>query len=512
MPRIRTVVDDFFVDELPLYEPTGDGGHTFVRIEKRERNTEEVVRALARAAGVTHRDVGYAGRKDRRAVTRQWLSVPGLDPTRALSLSIPGVRVLEAVRHPHKLRTGQLRGNRFEIVVLGNTPLVRLNRVTADAPATVVAKLEFYSPAHSVKDRIAASMIQAAEQAGHIDQETVILEPTSGNTGIGLAFACAVRGYRCVLVMPDTMSRERRALMRALGAELVLTPGSEGMKGAIARAEQLAAEDDRYFIPQQFENPANPEIHRRTTAEEIWRDTDGKIDIFVGGVGTGGTITGVGEVIKARKPELQVVAVEPAASPVLSGGEPGPHKIQGIGAGFVPAVLDMSVVDEVIAVDNEAAMEMARRVALEEGLLVGISSGAAVYAAVEVARRPVNEGKLIVVVVPSSGERYLSTDLFARAGARRARTHRGRASPPARSRARVCGDGAELRGTSTLTGRAGPSARPAESRQGARPQPEPQGGHGGEQRVGKLAAQRVSRDLGGEFTLPLGDRAVARRE
>jgi cysteine synthase len=299
------------------------------------------------------------------------------------------------------------------IDLVGNTPLVRLNRVTADAPATVVAKLEFYSPAHSVKDRIAASMIQAAEQAGHIDQETVILEPTSGNTGIGLAFACAVRGYRCVLVMPDTMSRERRALMRALGAELVLTPGSEGMKGAIARAEQLAAEDDRYFIPQQFENPANPEIHRRTTAEEIWRDTDGKIDIFVGGVGTGGTITGVGEVIKARKPELQVVAVEPAASPVLSGGEPGPHKIQGIGAGFVPAVLDMSVVDEVIAVDNEAAMEMARRVALEEGLLVGISSGAAVYAAVEVARRPVNEGKLIVVVVPSSGERYLSTDLFA---------------------------------------------------------------------------------------------------
>jgi cysteine synthase len=213
--------------------------------------------------------------------------------------------------------------------------------------------------------------------------------------------------------MPDTMSRERRALMRALGAELVLTPGSEGMKGAIARAEQLAAEDDRYFIPQQFQNPANPEIHRRTTAEEIWRDTDGEIDVFVAGVGTGGTITGVGEVIKARKPDMQVVAVEPAASPVLSGGEPGPHKIQGIGAGFVPAVLDMSVVDEVIAVDNEAAMEMARRVALEEGLLVGISSGAAVHAAVAVAQRPANEGKLIVVVVPSSGERYLSTDLFA---------------------------------------------------------------------------------------------------
>jgi cysteine synthase len=299
------------------------------------------------------------------------------------------------------------------IDLVGNTPLVRLNRVTGDAPATVVAKLEFYNPAHSVKDRIAASMIEAAEAAGQIDENTIVLEPTSGNTGIGLAFACAVRGYRCVLVMPDTMSRERRALMRALGAELVLTPGSEGMKGAIARAEQLAAEDDRYFIPQQFQNPANPEIHRRTTAEEIWRDTDGEIDVFVAGVGTGGTITGVGEVIKARKPDMQVVAVEPAASPVLSGGEPGPHKIQGIGAGFVPAVLDMSVVDEVIAVDNEAAMEMARRVALEEGLLVGISSGAAVHAAVAVAQRPANEGKLIVVVVPSSGERYLSTDLFA---------------------------------------------------------------------------------------------------
>jgi cysteine synthase len=299
------------------------------------------------------------------------------------------------------------------IDLVGNTPLVRLNRVTGDAPATVVAKLEFYNPAHSVKDRIAASMIEAAEAAGQIDENTIVLEPTSGNTGIGLAFACAVRGYRCVLVMPDTMSRERRALMRALGAELVLTPGSEGMKGAIARAEQLAAEDDRYFIPQQFQNPANPEIHRRTTAEEIWRDTDGEIDVFVAGVGTGGTITGVGEVIKARKPDMQVVAVEPAASPVLSGGEPGPHKIQGIGAGFVPAVLDMSVVDEVIAVDNEAAMEMARRVALEEGLLVGISSGAAVHAAVVVAQRPANEGKLIVVVVPSSGERYLSTDLFA---------------------------------------------------------------------------------------------------
>jgi cysteine synthase len=299
------------------------------------------------------------------------------------------------------------------IDLIGNTPLVRLNRVTGDAPATVVAKLEFYNPAHSVKDRIGAAMIAAAEEAGRLDAETIILEPTSGNTGIALAFAAAVKGYRCVLIMPDTMSRERRALMRALGAELILTPGSEGMKGAIARAEQMAAEDSRYFIPQQFENPANPEIHRLTTAEEIWRDTDGEIDIFVGGVGTGGTITGVGQVLKERKPGVQIVAVEPAASPVLSGGEAGPHKIQGIGAGFVPGVLDMAVVDEVVTVENEDAMTMARRVAAEEGLLVGISSGAAIYAAVHVAHRAENEGKLIVVVVPSSGERYLTTDLFA---------------------------------------------------------------------------------------------------
>lgn len=299
------------------------------------------------------------------------------------------------------------------IDLIGNTPLVRLNRVTGDAPATVVAKLEFYNPAHSVKDRIGAAMIAAAEQAGLINEETIILEPTSGNTGIALAFAAAVKGYRCVLMMPDTMSRERRALMRAFGAELILTPGSEGMKGAIARAEQMAAEDSRYFIPQQFENPANPEIHRRTTAEEIWRDTDGEMDIFIGGVGTGGTISGVGQVVKERKPGVQVIAVEPTASPVLSGGAPGPHKIQGLGAGFVPAVLDMSVVDEVIAVENEDALAMARRVAAEEGLLVGISAGAAIYAAVQVAHRAENEGKLIVVVVPSSGERYLSTDLFA---------------------------------------------------------------------------------------------------
>jgi len=300
------------------------------------------------------------------------------------------------------------------IDLIGNTPLVRLNRVTGDAPATVVAKLEFYNPASSVKDRIAASMIAAAEADGRIGPDSIILEPTSGNTGIGLAFACAVRGYRCVLVMPDTMSKERRALMRALGAELILTPGTEGMKGAIARAEEIAAQDERYFIPQQFQNPANPEIHRQTTAEEIWRDTDGEVDIVVSGIGTGGTATGVGEVLKERKPEVKIVAVEPAGSPVLSGGSAGPHKIQGIGAGFVPDVLNTAVVDEVIQVTNEEAMEMARRVALEEGLLVGISSGAAIHAAGRAARRPENEGKLIVVIVPSSGERYLSTELFAR--------------------------------------------------------------------------------------------------
>jgi cysteine synthase len=297
--------------------------------------------------------------------------------------------------------------------LVGNTPLVRLRRVTAGARADVVAKLEFYSPAHSVKDRIGVSMIDAAERAGKITKDTIVLEPTSGNTGIGLAFVCAARGYRCALIMPDTMSKERRMLLRAYGAELILTPGSEGMPGCIKKAEELAASDPRYFIPQQFQNPANPEIHRRTTAEEIWRDTDGKADILVAGVGTGGTITGVGEVIKARKPSFRCVAVEPDASAVLSGGQRGPHPIQGIGAGFVPDVLNTKIYDEIVRVKNDDAFAMARRSAKEEGLLVGISSGAAIWAAVEVARRPESAGRLIVVIIPSFGERYLSTPLFA---------------------------------------------------------------------------------------------------
>lgn len=297
--------------------------------------------------------------------------------------------------------------------LIGNTPLVRLNRVTDGAAAEVLAKLEFQNPGGSVKDRIALSMIEAAEAAGRLGPDTIILEPTSGNTGIGLAMVAAAKGYRCTLVMPETMSIERRKLLRAYGAELILTPGAEGMRGAIRVANEMAAADPRYFIPQQFENPANPAIHRRTTAEEIWRDTDGQLDIFISGVGTGGTLTGVGEVLKPRLPHLKIVAVEPAASPVLSGGKPGPHKIQGIGAGFVPAVLKTGLIDEIIQVTNEEAFAMARRVPVEEGILVGISSGAAIHAAVQVAKRPENAGKRIVVVVPSNGERYLSTALFA---------------------------------------------------------------------------------------------------
>src|SRR5271154_5408984 len=296
--------------------------------------------------------------------------------------------------------------------LVGNTPLVRLRRVTEGAVADVVAKLEYFNPGGSVKDRIGVAMLDAAEEAGLLKPDTIILEPTSGNTGIALAMVAAARGYRCVLTMPDTMSIERRMLLRAYGAELVLTPGKDGMPGAIAKAEELAKSDQRYFVPQQFENPANPAIHRATTAEEVWKQTDGKIDFFISGVGTGGTITGVAQALKERKPDAKFIAVEPAASPVLSGGQKGPHPIQGIGAGFIPPVLDEDLVDEVITVGNDDALDLARRLALQEGLLVGISSGAAVVAALQVARRPENKGKLVVVVLPSSGERYLSTVLF----------------------------------------------------------------------------------------------------
>jgi cysteine synthase len=296
--------------------------------------------------------------------------------------------------------------------LIGNTPLVRLNRIIDGAKAEVVAKLESFNPIHSVKDRIGVAMIVDAEEKGLIKEDTVIVEPTSGNTGIALAFVCAARGYRLVLTMPDTMSVERRQLLSIFGAELVLTPGSEGMPGAVRKAEELAAANPKYFMPQQFKNLANPEIHRLTTAEEIWRDTDGRVDILVSGVGTGGTITGIAEVLKKRKPSFKAIAVEPTASPVLSGGKPGPHKIQGIGAGFIPDVLRRDLIDEVIQVSNEDAGAMARRLAKEEGILGGISSGAATWAALDVARRPENRGKLIVVIIPDTGERYLSTWLF----------------------------------------------------------------------------------------------------
>lgn len=297
--------------------------------------------------------------------------------------------------------------------LVGNTPLVRINRLTQGCAGEVLAKLEFQNPAHSVKDRIGLSMVEAAEKAGQVKPDTIFLEPTSGNTGIGLAMVCAARGYKCTIIMPDTMSKERRILLRAYGAELVLTPGAERMPGAIKKAEEMAAADKRYLIPQQFENPANPAVHRATTAEEIWRDTDGKADILVSGIGTGGTITGVGEALKAKKPSFQCVAVEPDASAVLSGGPAGSHPIQGIGAGFIPKVLNVKIYDEIVRVKNDDAMNMARRMAKEEGLLVGISSGATVWAAIEVAKRETSKGKMIVVIIPSFGERYLSTPLFA---------------------------------------------------------------------------------------------------
>jgi cysteine synthase A len=297
--------------------------------------------------------------------------------------------------------------------LIGNTPLVRINKLARNLDAEIVAKLEFFNPCGSVKDRIGVSMIEAAEKAGKLSPDAVVVEPTSGNTGIALAFVCAVKGYRLILTMPETMSQERKAMLRALGAELVLTPGDRGMRGAIEKAEEILKENRKAFMPQQFKNPANVEVHKRTTAEEIWNDTDGRVDVLVAGVGTGGTITGVGEVIKKRKASFKAIAVEPENSPVLSGGAPGPHKIQGIGAGFIPDIVDRSFIDRVVPVSNDAAFETARRLAREEGIFCGISSGAAMWAALQIAKEAEFKGKLIVVVLPDLGDRYLSTELFA---------------------------------------------------------------------------------------------------
>lgn len=296
--------------------------------------------------------------------------------------------------------------------LIGNTPLVRLNRIASESHAEIAAKLEYFNPSHSVKDRIGVSMLDAAEKDGKINAASIILEATSGNTGIGLAFACAARNYLCTIIMPESVSRERIMLLKAYGAEVILTPKKKGMRGSISLADEMAAKDERYFLPKQFENPANPEIHRQTTSQEIWRDTDGKVDFLVAGVGTGGTITGVGETIKKLKPSFKVIAVEPKDSPVLSGGESAPHPIQGIGAGFIPPILNTDIIDEIVQVEGADAFNIARKMASEEGLLVGISSGAAVWAALQIGKREENKGKLIVVVIPSFGERYLSTDLY----------------------------------------------------------------------------------------------------